>query len=183
MLLPRPEIKITIDFICLEKRARGASAIQRSRCGRHGGDPDTAGRIVEAPGAERSQRRGIVPDFRALVAADAGRDDRRIVGGGFERQWRLHDARKGFSMLRSGGGTGNGKGMRRIDYNPEVFRTPVCPRHVYHAMEITRNFEPAGIERRRHGGWESRAYFAAGLDAAFCILLPRNIIGSSRSWN
>ncbi|MDR1648287.1 MAG: valine--tRNA ligase [Zoogloeaceae bacterium] len=52
-------------------------------------------------------------------------------------------------------------------------------------MELAKSFEPADIERRWYPEWESRHYFAAGLDAtkprnqAFCILLPPpNVTGS-----
>ena len=43
-------------------------------------------------------------------------------------------------------------------------------------MELAKSFEPAEIERRWYPIWESRGYFAAGLDTTksdnFCILLP-----------
>jgi valyl-tRNA synthetase len=56
-------------------------------------------------------------------------------------------------------------------------------------MELAKSFEPADIERRWYPEWESRNYFAAGLDTAktaepaaeqaFCILLPPpNVTGS-----
>ncbi|MDR3158722.1 MAG: valine--tRNA ligase [Zoogloeaceae bacterium] len=52
-------------------------------------------------------------------------------------------------------------------------------------MELAKSFEPADIERRWYAEWESRDYFAAGLDAAkpreaaFCILLPPpNVTGA-----
>ncbi|MDR2689630.1 MAG: valine--tRNA ligase [Azoarcus sp.] len=52
-------------------------------------------------------------------------------------------------------------------------------------MELAKSFEPADIERRWYAEWESRGYFAAGLDtakpkdAAFCILLPPpNVTGT-----
>ncbi|MCL2022711.1 MAG: valine--tRNA ligase [Betaproteobacteria bacterium] len=50
-------------------------------------------------------------------------------------------------------------------------------------MELDKSFEPAAIESRRYAEWESRNFFAAGLDAAkdqaFCILLPPpNVTGS-----
>jgi valyl-tRNA synthetase len=53
-------------------------------------------------------------------------------------------------------------------------------------MELAKSFEPADIERRWYPEWESRNYFAAGLDAgksaagqAFCILLPPpNVTGT-----
>ena len=45
-------------------------------------------------------------------------------------------------------------------------------------MELAKSFEPAEIERRWYPVWESRNYFAAGLDTAkqdnFCILLRRD---------
>jgi len=51
------------------------------------------------------------------------------------------------------------------------------------AMELAKSFEPADIERRWYPIWESRGYFAAGLDSAkadnFCILLPPpNVTGT-----
>ncbi|MDP3513883.1 MAG: valine--tRNA ligase [Sulfuritalea sp.] len=50
-------------------------------------------------------------------------------------------------------------------------------------MELAKSFEPAEIERRWYPTWESRGYFAAGLDTAktdnFCILLPPpNVTGT-----
>jgi len=52
-------------------------------------------------------------------------------------------------------------------------------------MELDKSFEPAAIESRRYNEWESRNYFAAGLDAtqpkdqSFCILLPPpNVTGT-----
>ena len=50
-------------------------------------------------------------------------------------------------------------------------------------MELNKSFEPAAIESRRYAEWESRNFFAAGLDTAkeqsFCILLPPpNVTGS-----
>ena len=53
-------------------------------------------------------------------------------------------------------------------------------------MELAKSFEPAEIERRWYPIWESRGYFAAGLDTAktaaadnFCILLPPpNVTGN-----
>ncbi|MDY0073124.1 MAG: valine--tRNA ligase [Thauera sp.] len=50
-------------------------------------------------------------------------------------------------------------------------------------MELAKSFEPAEIERRWYPAWESRGYFAAGLDPAksdaFCILLPPpNVTGT-----
>ncbi|MDR2881277.1 MAG: valine--tRNA ligase, partial [Azoarcus sp.] len=52
-------------------------------------------------------------------------------------------------------------------------------------MELDKSFEPQTIESRRYDEWESRNFFAAGLDAAkprdqsFCILLPPpNVTGS-----
>jgi len=50
-------------------------------------------------------------------------------------------------------------------------------------MELAKSFEPADIERRWYPIWESRGYFAAGLDTAktdnFCILLPPpNVTGT-----
>ena len=50
-------------------------------------------------------------------------------------------------------------------------------------MELDKSFEPAAIERRWYPIWESRGYFAAGLDTAktdnFCILLPPpNVTGT-----
>ena len=50
-------------------------------------------------------------------------------------------------------------------------------------MELAKSFEPAEIERRWYPIWESRGYFAAGLDGAntdnFCILLPPpNVTGT-----
>ncbi len=50
-------------------------------------------------------------------------------------------------------------------------------------MELAKSFEPADIERRWYPEWESRGYFAAGLDTAktdnFCILLPPpNVTGT-----
>ncbi|MCK9387243.1 MAG: valine--tRNA ligase [Sulfuritalea sp.] len=50
-------------------------------------------------------------------------------------------------------------------------------------MELAKSFEPAAIERRWYPIWESRGYFAAGLDTAktdnFCILLPPpNVTGT-----
>jgi valyl-tRNA synthetase len=52
-------------------------------------------------------------------------------------------------------------------------------------MELAKSFEPADIERRWYSEWESRNYFAAGLDTtkpkddAFCILLPPpNVTGT-----
>ena len=50
-------------------------------------------------------------------------------------------------------------------------------------MELAKSFEPAEIERRWYPLWESRNYFAAGLDASksdnFCILLPPpNVTGT-----
>ncbi len=50
-------------------------------------------------------------------------------------------------------------------------------------MELAKSFEPADIERHWYPLWESRGYFAAGVDAAktdnFCILLPPpNVTGT-----
>ncbi|MDR1350062.1 MAG: valine--tRNA ligase, partial [Zoogloeaceae bacterium] len=52
-------------------------------------------------------------------------------------------------------------------------------------MPLAKSFEPADIERRWYPEWESRNYFAAGLDrekpadAAFCVLLPPpNVTGN-----
>jgi valyl-tRNA synthetase len=50
-------------------------------------------------------------------------------------------------------------------------------------MELAKSFEPAEIERRWYPIWESRGYFAAGLDSTktdnFCILLPPpNVTGT-----
>ena len=50
-------------------------------------------------------------------------------------------------------------------------------------MELAKSFEPAAIESRWYPEWESRGYFAAGLDNdksdAFCILLPPpNVTGT-----
>ncbi|GHT93645.1 valine--tRNA ligase [Betaproteobacteria bacterium] len=52
-------------------------------------------------------------------------------------------------------------------------------------MELAKSFEPADIEARWYPEWESRNYFAAGLDTAkpkdesFCILLPPpNVTGT-----
>ena len=50
-------------------------------------------------------------------------------------------------------------------------------------MELAKSFEPAEIERRWYPIWESRGYFAAGIDTAksnnFCILLPPpNVTGT-----
>ncbi len=50
-------------------------------------------------------------------------------------------------------------------------------------MELAKSFEPAEIERRWYPVWESRGYFAAGLDTTkadnFCILLPPpNVTGT-----
>jgi valyl-tRNA synthetase len=50
-------------------------------------------------------------------------------------------------------------------------------------MELAKSFEPAEIERRWYPIWESRGYFAAGLDTTksdnFCILLPPpNVTGT-----
>ncbi|MDR0234300.1 MAG: valine--tRNA ligase, partial [Zoogloeaceae bacterium] len=50
-------------------------------------------------------------------------------------------------------------------------------------MELDKSFEPAAIESRRYAEWESRNFFAAGLDTAkdqsFCILLPPpNVTGT-----
>ena len=52
-------------------------------------------------------------------------------------------------------------------------------------MELAKSFEPAEIERRWYPEWESRGYFAAGLDTAkpatdaFCIQLPPpNVTGT-----
>ncbi len=50
-------------------------------------------------------------------------------------------------------------------------------------MELAKSFEPAEIERRWYPIWESRGYFAAGLDTNktenFCILLPPpNVTGT-----
>ena len=50
-------------------------------------------------------------------------------------------------------------------------------------MELAKSFEPAEIERRWYPIWESRGYFAAGLDTQktdnFCILLPPpNVTGT-----
>ncbi len=53
-------------------------------------------------------------------------------------------------------------------------------------MELAKSFEPAQIERHWYPIWESRGYFAAGLDTAktpakdsFCILLPPpNVTGT-----
>ncbi|QDX80085.1 valine--tRNA ligase [Denitratisoma sp. DHT3] len=50
-------------------------------------------------------------------------------------------------------------------------------------MELAKSFEPADIERRWYPKWESRNYFAAGLDTTktdnFCILLPPpNVTGT-----
>ena len=52
-------------------------------------------------------------------------------------------------------------------------------------MELAKAFEPADIERRWYPDWESKGYFAAGLDTAkpasdaFCILLPPpNVTGT-----
>ena len=52
-------------------------------------------------------------------------------------------------------------------------------------MELPKSFEPAAIESRCYADWESRHYFAAGLDTgksagrAFCILMPPpNVTGT-----
>ena len=50
-------------------------------------------------------------------------------------------------------------------------------------MELAKSFEPADIEKRWYPIWESRGYFAAGLDTTktdnFCILLPPpNVTGT-----
>ncbi|MCB1958525.1 MAG: class I tRNA ligase family protein, partial [Rhodocyclaceae bacterium] len=50
-------------------------------------------------------------------------------------------------------------------------------------MELAKSFEPAAIESHWYPEWESRGYFAAGLDTdksdAFCILLPPpNVTGT-----
>ncbi|MCX8145960.1 MAG: valine--tRNA ligase [Azovibrio sp.] len=52
-------------------------------------------------------------------------------------------------------------------------------------MQLAKSFEPADIERRWYPEWESRNYFAAGLDTSkpadrsFCILLPPpNVTGT-----
>ena len=50
-------------------------------------------------------------------------------------------------------------------------------------MELAKSFEPAEIEKRWYPIWESRGYFAAGLDTTktdnFCILLPPpNVTGT-----
>src|SRR3990167_1753940 len=50
-------------------------------------------------------------------------------------------------------------------------------------MELAKSFEPAEIERRWYPIWESRGYFAAGLDTTktdnFCVLLPPpNVTGT-----
>ncbi|MCF8198477.1 MAG: valine--tRNA ligase [Sulfuritalea sp.] len=50
-------------------------------------------------------------------------------------------------------------------------------------MELAKSFEPAEIERHWYPIWESRGYFAAGLDTSktenFCILLPPpNVTGT-----
>ena len=50
-------------------------------------------------------------------------------------------------------------------------------------MELAKAFEPADIERRWYPEWESKNYFAAGVDAGkadnFCILLPPpNVTGT-----
>ena len=52
-------------------------------------------------------------------------------------------------------------------------------------MELTKSFEPAGIERRWYEHWEGNGYFKAGLDRskpkehAYCILLPPpNVTGT-----
>ncbi|MRR49527.1 MAG: valine--tRNA ligase [Rhodocyclaceae bacterium] len=53
-------------------------------------------------------------------------------------------------------------------------------------MELAKSFEPADIEKRWYPEWESRGYFAAGLDTTktsaddnFCILLPPpNVTGT-----
>ncbi|MCL2590896.1 MAG: valine--tRNA ligase [Betaproteobacteria bacterium] len=52
-------------------------------------------------------------------------------------------------------------------------------------MELDKSYEPAAIESRRYAEWESRNFFAAGLntarpkDQSFCILLPPpNVTGS-----
>jgi len=50
-------------------------------------------------------------------------------------------------------------------------------------MELDKSFEPAALESRRYAEWESRNFFAAGLDTvkeqAFCILLPPpNVTGT-----
>ncbi|GAB2181758.1 valine--tRNA ligase [Denitratisoma sp. agr-D3] len=50
-------------------------------------------------------------------------------------------------------------------------------------MELAKSFEPADIERRWYPLWESRNYFAAGMDTSkqdnFCILLPPpNVTGT-----
>ncbi|MCB4361213.1 valine--tRNA ligase [Quatrionicoccus australiensis] len=52
-------------------------------------------------------------------------------------------------------------------------------------MELAKAFEPADIERRWYPEWESRNYFAAGVDSSkapdenFCILLPPpNVTGT-----
>jgi valyl-tRNA synthetase len=50
-------------------------------------------------------------------------------------------------------------------------------------MELAKSLEPADIERRWYPVWESRGYFAAGLDRTkndnFCILLPPpNVTGT-----
>jgi valyl-tRNA synthetase len=52
-------------------------------------------------------------------------------------------------------------------------------------MELAKSFEPSSIESRRYAEWESRNYFAVGLDTSkpkddsFCILLPPpNVTGT-----
>jgi len=50
-------------------------------------------------------------------------------------------------------------------------------------MELAKSFEPAAIEARWYPEWESRGYFAAGLDRqnplSYCILLPPpNVTGT-----
>jgi valyl-tRNA synthetase len=55
--------------------------------------------------------------------------------------------------------------------------------HLARPMELAKSFEPAEIEQRWYPIWESRGYFAAGLDTAktdnFCILLPPpNVTGT-----
>ncbi|MDR2924746.1 MAG: valine--tRNA ligase [Azoarcus sp.] len=50
-------------------------------------------------------------------------------------------------------------------------------------MELSKSYEPAAIESRLYDEWESRNFFAAGLDAdkdpSFCVLLPPpNVTGT-----
>ncbi|MDR3352009.1 MAG: hypothetical protein LBO00_03170, partial [Zoogloeaceae bacterium] len=46
-------------------------------------------------------------------------------------------------------------------YNARLFAFPP-----FSIMELAKSFEPADIERRWYPEWESRNYFAAGLDTA-----------------